>query len=175
MARQTFFEDRLPSVLGSGERTEDPQSPEGALGTARLLAVGVKGGSIATAVMTLFRMPISRSPPPTAHFWAKFVAGGDPDEHLAVGLGLHFLYGIGGGVAFTSLLSRLRPGDTEVEDEVKGVSAGLAFGLALSFIGSRILLERVLDMDLEPHERFVFHVSHVIYGLTLGAWCGSNA
>jgi hypothetical protein len=37
-----------------------------------------------------------------------------------------------------------------------------------------VLLEGLLGMDLEPDERWIFHVSHAVYGLTLGSWFGSR-
>ena len=63
---------------------------------------------------------------------------------------------------------------TALSREVRGVLAGLAYGLLLSAFGERALLVGFLEMDFEPDERFVFHASHVVYGLTLGAWVGSK-
>jgi hypothetical protein len=148
----------------------------------RGLLLGVKGGIVATVAMSAFREPISKSPPPTAWFWRKFVAGeGDPEDYPIAGLVLHVIYGVGGGVAFGGLLaSRL----AAVEGESKAAEAarerratlwGLVYGLALSQFGLSVVLKRLLGMDLAPDERFVFHVSHVVYGLTLGTWFGSNA
>jgi hypothetical protein len=42
-------------------------------------------------------------------------------------------------------------------------------------VDARILLTELHDVDLGPDERFVFHLSHVVYGPTLGACYGSNA
>lgn len=139
----------------------------------RTVKLGLKSGLVATVVMTTFRMPISRSPPPTADFWATYVAGGDPEDHTAVGLVLHLAYGIGAGVVF-AVLSPSRTTGSEVEDESRGILRGLAYGILLSTFGVRFVLEGLLGMDLEPDERFIFHVSHVVYGLTLGAWHGST-
>jgi len=29
-------------------------------------------------------------------------------------------------------------------------------------------------LDVEPDDRFAFHVGHVLYGITLGAWIGTR-
>lgn len=143
-------------------------------GHLRGLVTGLGGGVVATVVMSAFREPISKSPPPTAWFWAKFVAGGEPTDHPVAGLLLHVVYGVGGGAAFGALVGD-RLGDSEVEREARATLFGLVFGLVLSGFGSTVILKRLLDLDLERHERFVFHVSHVVYGLTLGTWLGSRA
>lgn len=140
----------------------------------RQLWLGVKAGSIATIVMTAFRMPISHSPPPTANFWATYVAGGEPADHTTVGLFLHLGYGTAAGALF-SLLSPVRSTGSTVGDESRAVLRGLAYGLVLSAFGERFVLGGLLGEDLDPDERFVFHLSHVVYGLTLGAWHGSKA
>ncbi|UPM42719.1 hypothetical protein [Halocatena salina] len=134
---------------------------------------GVKGGIIGTFVMTAFRIPITRSLPPTANFWAKYVAAGPPEEYTVQGIVLHLLYGTASGIAFILCCA---PGGTgsDVTDEQQGILRGIAFGLFLSVFGERIVLKRLLDMDLEANEQLIFHVSHIIYGLTLGTWVGSN-
>lgn len=134
---------------------------------------GLTGGAIATAVMTAFRAPIARSPPPPAWFWAEYVAGGDPDEYLLPSLLLHFAYGIGGGAVFGVLAGPLL-GGSEVTRERCGALLGVLYGIALSGFGAVVVLDTLLGLDLEADERFVFHVSHVIYGLTLGTWLGSR-
>src|SRR6056297_857700 len=74
-------------------------SPGGAVRNGFLL--GLRGGAVATVVMSAFRAPISESPPPTAWFWRTYVAGeGDPEDYPLAGLVLHVLYGVGAGVAF---------------------------------------------------------------------------
>lgn len=140
----------------------------------RGLRLGLRGGIVATVVMTVFRVPISNSPPPTAWLWSEYVAGGEPEAHPLAGLVLHLLYGTAGGALFGAVLAD-RVAGIEVERETTATLWGLAYGLLLSKVGATVLLERVLSMDLEPDERFVFHLSHVIYGLSLGAWFGSNA
>lgn len=137
------------------------------------VTTGFGAGVIATAVMTVFRAPISKSPPPTAWFWSKFVAGGDPEDHALPALVLHLLYGIGGGVVFGVLVGPHLDGP-DVDRERTGTLLGVAYGLALSVFGSIVILGRLLDMDLDADERFVFHLSHVIYGVTLGTWVGSR-
>jgi len=139
----------------------------------RVLRLGVEGGTIATAVMTLFRMPITDSLPPTARFWATYVGNGDPDDYPVQALLLHFLYGVAGATAFTAAVERRLRG-SEVHRERQGTILATLYGLGLSTLGTRVVLERLLGMDLDPDERWIFHVSHAIYGLTLGAWLGSN-
>ncbi|RRJ33866.1 hypothetical protein EIK79_03090 [Halocatena pleomorpha] len=135
--------------------------------------MGGKGGLIGTLVMTAFRVPITRSLPPTANFWAKYIAGGSSEEHTVHGIILHLVYGTVGGVAFVLCCA---PGGTgsDVADEWQGIVRGTAFGLLLSVFGVHIVLKWLLDMDLEANERLIFHVGHIIYGLTLGTWVGSN-
>lgn len=123
--------------------------------------------------MTAFRMPISDSLPPTADFWAEYVSDGDPGDHPLAGVSLHLGYGMAAGVVF-ALASPVLEGRTAVERERRGVLLGVAYGLLLSAFGEWVLLERLLRMDLTADERFVFHVSHVVYGLTLGTWAGSK-
>lgn len=149
------------------------QSPGTARERLRRIGLGILGGLIATVAMTVFRMPISESPPPTANFWAKFVAGGEPEDHTLAGLVLHLVYGAGGGALF-GMLAPIPSIGTEHSQEVRGVVTGLVYGVVLSIFGERAILGGLLGMDPKPDERFVFHVGHVIYGLTLGAWVGSN-
>lgn len=142
--------------------------------SSRPLALGLEGGLIATAVMTAFRMPISHSLPPTGAFWAKFVAGGRPDDHPLPALVLHAVYGALAGAAFAAaFVPRARGSDAD--RELAGALSGSIYGLALSAFGSRVVLGRLLGMNLDRDERLVFHAGHVVYGLTLGVWLGSNA
>jgi len=137
------------------------------------LWLGVRGGAIATTVMTLFRIPITDSLPPTAQFWAKFVGSGNSDDYPIQALVLHFLYGIGAATVFAAALApRIR--GSEVHKERQGTLLATLYSLLLSVFGTKVVLERMLEMDLDPDERWIFHVSHAIYGLTLGAWLGSN-
>lgn len=139
----------------------------------RGLVVGLTGGAVATVVMSAFRMPISRSPPPPAWLWAEYVEGGEPEEYLVQGLLLHLLYGTLGGGVFGVLLGPYLSG-TEADRERRATALGAVYGALLSAFGVSVVLERVLGMELEPDERFVFHVSHLVYGLTLGTWFGSR-
>lgn len=135
---------------------------------------GVLGGIVATAVMTAYRLPISRSLPPTATFWAKFVGSGEPEDYPLLGLHLHLLYGAGGGAAFAVLEERL-PTPDGWSPEGATTLWGLCYGIVLSLFGERVIVETLLGQDLADHERVVFHVGHVVYGLTLGSWVGSRA
>lgn len=129
---------------------------------------GAVGGLIATVLMTLYRTPVFRALPPTAEFWAQYVAGGDPDDHRTVGLLLHLLYGTVAGALFGPVF-RAADGRTRLPRDQLGVVAGLGYGLLLSAFGERVLLRRLIGTDLDAGERAVFHVGHVIYGLTLGS------
>lgn len=139
----------------------------------RRIGLGILGGLIATVAMTVFRMPISDSLPPTANFWAKYVGGGEPEDHPVAGLILHLVYGAGGGALF-GLLAPIPSIGAEHSQEVRGVVAGLVYGGVLSVFGERAILVGLLGMDPQPDERLIFHLGHVIYGLTLGAWVGSK-
>ena len=141
---------------------------------SRTPELGVRGGIVATAVMTVYRMSITNSLPPTAHFWAKYVGSGDPEDYPVVALVLHLLYGVGGGLAFSTLFEPRARGP-EVRKERRGALWGVLYGAALSVFGARVVLGRLLGMDLAPDERWIFHVSHAVYGLTLGTWIGSSA
>lgn len=162
--------------------------------TVRLVE-GAKAGLVGTVTMTAYRLPVSRSLPPTARFWAKFVSGGDPDDHLLPAAALHLLYGTVAGVVF-GLLASISAGATSDEDgqspesdsrtdstedarqtarlEAVGLLTGVLYALGLSIFGERVMLERLLDVDLAPDERLVFHAGHVVYGLSLGTWFGSR-
>lgn len=122
--------------------------------------------------MTAFRLPIMRSLPPTADFLAKYL-GGEPDRYTIPGLGLHLLYGTLAGGAFGAgyaLLSENR----SIEPEQRGLVWGAAYGLALSVLGAQVVLPRLADAMPEADELALFHASHVVYGLSLGAWVGSR-
>ncbi|MFW5905428.1 MAG: hypothetical protein ACOCUO_01110 [archaeon] len=135
----------------------------------RGLVQGVVGGLIATVLMTLYRFPVFRALPPTADFWAKYVGNGDPESYPGPGLILHFLYGGAAGGLFGAAINAL---DLHREGEggrsVIGLS--LAYGLALSGFGTRFVFRHLLDEELETDEAVIFHVGHVMYGLTLGTW-----
>jgi uncharacterized membrane protein YagU involved in acid resistance len=140
---------------------------------SQILIRGLKGGLIATAVMSLYRWPIFRALPPTAEFWAQFVGGGEADQYFVQGLVLHFLYGASGGVIFGPVFAVLNC-QTRLDRERLGLGIGLVYGLALSVFGHRIIFRHLLDRELEDDEVLVFHVGHAIYGVTLGTWFGSR-
>lgn len=140
---------------------------------------GAEGGAVATLVMTAHRLPVTRSLPPTAEFWSQFVSGDDPYDHPLIALALHALYGVLAGVGFALLASSRDPvrgesgvGPPSPAGEVSMTVWGLVYGLVLSAFGETVVLRAVLDVD--PDDRFAFHVGHVLYGITLGAWVGTR-
>jgi hypothetical protein len=152
------------------QQSEDSQSASRTIGDA--IKYGSLGGFVATVSMTVFRMPTSKSLPPTARFWATYVGSGDPDEYPVIALLLHLAYGVASGVFFA--LSSPGSGDSDAIAESKGALLGTVYGVLLSVFGMRVLLEWLLDTDPDTDERLVFHISHVVYGLTLGTWVGSR-
>lgn len=168
-------------VLSDGDSDDAEASSENGVGeSARPTPAGVtrsffravEGGLFATAVMTVFRLPILRSLPPSANFWAKYVGNGHPEEYTGIGIVLHFVYGITFGALFGLLYPRMDLPWSSTEAE--GIVWGGIFGLALSVFGERVMLNRLLDMDIEGDTEAIFHASHAVYGITLGAWVGSR-
>jgi hypothetical protein len=137
-------------------------------------ADGAVAGLVATVVMTAYRMPISHSLPPTAEFLARY-AGGDPEDHTVSAVLLHLGYGAAAGSAFGLLFRASGWGRTaDPEREGAGVVLGALYGGVLSAVGTRLILDRLLSMDLDANEALVFHVSHVVFGLSLGSWVSSQ-
>ncbi len=134
---------------------------------------GLQAGLVATLVMTAFRLPIVRSLPPSANFWARYVSGGEPDEHPVAGLVLHLLYGTTAGAVFGGLFASLSA-ERATEPEQRGLVWGSVYGMALSAFGSQFMLEKLLGVRLEADELALFHAGHLVYGLALGAWVGSR-
>jgi len=167
-----------PHGTRSGDRRPGTRSGAESL-TARVRR-GLEGGALATLVMTVYRLPVTRSLPPTAEFWSKYVSRDDPYNHPVVALLLHVVYGVvSGGVFATLFRSRdavePEPGEHGPPSPSGHVSAtiyGFLYGLALSAFGETFVLGTLLDV--EPDDRFAFHVSHVLYGITLGAWVGTR-
>jgi hypothetical protein len=161
-----------PTRAGSADlaapATDEPD------GRARRRAVldGAFAGGFATVVMTVFRAPISRSPPPTARFWAQHVGTGSPADHVGRGLLLHLLYGTAAGAVFGGLVGPRLAG-SDADRERSASLLGVVHGAVLSGFGVVVLLDRLLGLDLDRDERFVFHVSHLVYGVALGTWFGS--
>lgn len=140
---------------------------------ARAVLRGAVGGLIATVVMTLYRLPIFKGLPPTAEFWARYVAGGEAEDHPVPGFALHLLYGTVAGAAFGAAFALL-DGRVGLRRDYLGVVAGPLYGFALSVFGTRVLFPYVLRRDLDHEHAMVFHVGHVVYGLTLGTWLASR-
>jgi hypothetical protein len=148
----------------------DPE-PTAARSRVRGLLLGLAGGAVATASMSVFREPTARAYPPTAEFWAEFVSGGEPDEHPIPAVVLHLLYGTLAGGAFGATVGAA--GDRSSKRPLSAWAvAGAVYGVALSEFGLRVLLRRVNGQELSPDERVLFHLGHLVYGLTLGSWCG---
>jgi hypothetical protein len=104
----------------------------------RRIGVGLLGGLVATVTMTIFRMPISESPPPTADLWAQYVGGGEPGDHALVGLLLHLAYGTAAGGALAPLAPVPSAG-TALSRDVLVVLLCLPYGLLLSPFAERAL------------------------------------
>lgn len=157
-------------TVGSRQSERQEKTASDGFGAVRL---GVKGGVVGTVVMTAFRIPIAHSLPPTADFWAKYIGTDPAEEYTVQGAILHLLYGAVSGIAFV-LCCAPTESDSEASKERDGIVRGAGFGFVLSVFGLQVVLNWLLDMELESDERLIFHVSHIIYGLTLGAWVGSN-
>jgi len=162
----------MNSSLSDSEPPRLQRTPT-VVGVLHAAARGVLGGLVATVLMTLYRFPLFRALPPTAEFWAMYVAGGEPEQYPAKGLLLHLLYGgVGGGIF--GLGFSLVDVRTERNRRFSAVALSVAYSIALSVFGTRVIFRRLLDEELEADERLVFHVGHVIYGLTLGTWLSSR-
>lgn len=142
-------------------------------GRLRAVRRGATGGLIATAVMTIYRLPVFRAVPPTAEFWARFLGRGDAEQYTGRGIILHFAYGTFAGAVFGPLFGEAARRST-VPREYLGVVSGLVYGVTLSLFGTQVVFRHLLDRDLEPEHELVFHVGHVIYGLTLGTWLSTR-
>lgn len=150
-----------------------PQHTFTTLGVLQSAARGLAGGLVATAIMTLYRFPVFRALPPTAEFWAEYVGGGEPEQYPIEGLVLHFAYGGVAGGLFGLGVSLV---DVRTERSRRFITVALAvgYGLLLSAFGTRVIFRRLLGEKPDEDERLVFHIGHVIYGLTLGTWLNSR-
>ena len=137
---------------------------------------GAVGGALATAVMSAYRMPVAASLPPTARFWSAYVAGGEPGDHPVPAVVLHVAYGAVAGAVFGALFGPVcgRRAD-QTAREAGGVVLGTLYALALSAFGERAVLAGLLSTDLDATESLVFHVGHLVYGLSLGSWVASGS
>jgi hypothetical protein len=125
--------------------------------------------------MTVFRMPVANSLPPTADFWARFVGDGGSEECPFPAFALHLLYGtLAGGLYGLLSAGSGRKARSEAGMEFRDLVKGALFSVCASVFGTRVVLKRVVGMDLDRDEALVFHVGHLVYGLSLGAWVGSN-
>ena len=165
----------LPMRL-KGKTSEDA---EGGSTLSRVASVGgaavrgLQAGLVATFVMTAFRLPIMRSLPPSANFWARYVGEKGPDEYPVAGLLLHLFYGTVCGGLFGALFT-VSDAERAIDPEQRGLLWGSIYGMCLSAFGTRVMLDALLDIRLDADELALFHTGHLIYGLTLGAWVGSR-
>jgi len=168
------LEDALERTLHQ-TAADDDRLPESSRGIHAAVAAlrGLQAGFVATLIMTAFRLPIMRSLPPSANFWAMYVGNGDVDDYPGIGLVLHLLYGTINGAIFGGLFA-LFSAERSIEAEQRGIVWGAIFGLVLSAFGNQIMLNRVLDTQLEADEIALFHAGHLVYGISLGAWVGSR-
>ncbi len=169
---------RIRVRLRDSELPINPERDPSELSTETLELIpaairGLQAGFVATVIMTAFRLPIMRSLPPSANFWAKYVGDGDPDEYPIHGLVLHLLYGTIAGSVF-SVLFVLLDAERAIEPEQRGILWGGVYGMGLSAFGSHVMLKGLLDTRLESDELALFHTAHAVYGLALGAWVGSR-
>lgn len=165
---------RLDTDDGDADTADESKGTDPPFPTAVHAALrGLGGGLVATAVMSVYRLPIFRGLPPTAEFWATYVGLGEAEQFPLVGWLLHFLYGGVGGTVFGLLFQRIDFG-SERERRIGGTLLAFLYGAFLSVFGSRVLFPLVLDEDMDADEAFVFHVGHLVYGLTLGTWLTSR-
>ena len=142
---------------------------------SKALANGAIGGFLGTVTMTVYRLPIARSLPPTEEFWTRYGLGDEQTESPVVALVLHLAYGTGAGAVFGPLFARMASGEeSDAAREATSTVLSALYGIALSVFGHHVLLGRMLSMDLDADEVLVFYLSHIIYGLTLGTWVGSR-
>lgn len=167
----------LTAPFGRSERADRPSDAAGTSRRDHAIASSVRGlqaGFVATLIMTAFRLPIMRSLPPSAHFWAKYVSGDDdPEDHSIPGLILHLVYGTVSGALFGALFA-LQDAEQSIEAEQRGLLWGSVFGMGLSAFGTQVMLSELLDVELEADELALFHAAHLVYGVSLGAWVGSR-
>jgi len=170
MSLEDALEPRLHRTARDNSRL--PDSPRG-IHAAVAAVRGLQAGFVATLIMTAFRLPIMRSPPPSANFWARHVGRGDTDDYPGIGLLLHLLYGTSGGAVFGGLFALLSA-ERAIEPEQRGIVWGSVFGMVLSVFGTQVVLNGLLDTRLEADELTLFHAGHLVYGIALGAWVGSR-
>ncbi|ELY46775.1 hypothetical protein C495_06693 [Natronorubrum sulfidifaciens JCM 14089] len=168
--------DRLRRLRPTDESRNDAEAVPSQSSPTHVADAAVRGlqaGFVATLIMTAFRLPILRSLPPSANFWAQYVTGGEPSEHPVAGLALHLLYGVQAGALFGALFA-LQDAERSIEPEQRGLVWGSVYGMALSAFGSQFMLKKLLGIRLDTDELALFHAGHLVYGLSLGAWVGSR-
>ncbi|WP_247730699.1 DUF6789 family protein [Halovivax limisalsi] len=164
---------KVPGRIRTVARRESPAESSRLAHAAAASVRGLQAGFVATCIMTAFRLPILRSLPPSAHFYAAYVGGGEPDDHELAGLLLHLGYGTSAGAVFGGLFA-LQDAEEAIGAEQRGLLWGSVFGMVLSAVGSQFLLKELLGFELDADELALFHAAHLVYGLSLGAWVGSR-
>lgn len=125
--------------------------------------------------MSVYRIPIARSLPPTEEFWTRYGLGDEREDSPIVALLLHLAYGVGAGAVFGVAFAAVGPGEeSEASREMRSMVLSTLYGVALSLFGQYVIIERLLSMDLKADEALVFHGGHLVYALTLGTWVGSR-
>lgn len=157
----------------SANSTAPTERPFERPGTGWVLQEGLVGGLVATGVMTLYRLPVFRALPPTAEFWAEYVQSGDPESFLPQALLLHLCYGASAG-AVGSLCYALGVSETDFDRRWLGVAGGALYGGVLSVFGIQVMIGLLLDEELDREAELVFHVGHLVYGLSLGTWLSTR-
>ena len=165
--------ERASELRGSQRDVEAAAGPSRRAQVVAASLRGVQAGFVATLIMTAFRLPIMRSLPPSAKFWADHVAGGEADDHPLAGIVLHLGYGTSAGAVFGGLFALL-DAERAIEAEQRGIVWGAVYGMGLSAFGSQFMLKELLDVRLDADELALFHAAHLVYGLALGAWVGSR-
>jgi hypothetical protein len=135
------------------------------------IIAGLVGGLVATIVMTIVMMVMGDGgPPPTAALVAKF-AGGDPEDYAMPGMILHMIYGILAGAVFAVGVPLL---GLSLGSIAVAAGLGLVYGIILMIGGMMFWMRMVIGMEPDRDMMVMFGTVHVIYGLVLGAFLGTD-
>ncbi len=130
------------------------------------LIVGVVGGFVGAAAMTVVVRLLDGGPLPTAVFLAKF-RGGTTYGHSMLGLVLHLLYGTVAGAVLARVLGFV---NLDVVGSLPlALVTGLVYGLLVMVVGVFVWLRGVLDVDPDREAIRTSALGHAVFGLVLGA------